>query len=263
MKQPNTITFRTLVFIFLVSICGMLTGQNTEVEMARQMEKTAKENQQRSNGADEIKGSTALDDDAKSYLIETSRAADLKRYKDVRGTPFRYKDFGPGYLYDVTLNEYYIDSLNYNGFSSQFEFYTDGQLRELNPNNFLRVEMVIPEEGRHIYGRGINPKFRDRYAEIIYKGDYITGTMVYDVKNEEKVVQDVGKTLKLRRFTPKSLHYAMVDGDFVTLKLTPKNVAEDLGFKSELLKFMKANKLKPGRQEDLVKIYAKADELYE
>ncbi len=163
----------------------------------------------------------------------------------------------------MTLNEYYIDSLNYNGFTSQFEFYTDGQLRELNPNSFLRVEMVVAEEERHIYGRGINPKFRDRYAEIIYKGDYITGTMVYDVKNEEKIVQDVGKTLKLRRFTPKSLHYAMVDGEFVTLKLTPKNVAEDLGFKSELVKFMKANKLKPGKREDLIKIYAKADELYE
>jgi hypothetical protein len=207
--------------------------------------------------------SPELSADALDYLIESSRAADLKRYKEVRGTPFRYKAFGPGYLYDVTLNEYYIDSLNYNGFTSQFEFYTDGQLRELNPNSFLRVEMVVAEEERHIYGRGINPKFRDRYAEIIYKGDYITGTMVYDVKNEEKIVQDVGKTLKLRRFTPKSLHYAMVDGEFVTLKLTPKNVAEDLGFKSELVKFMKANKLKPGKREDLIKIYAKADELYE
>lgn len=263
MKQPNITIYRTLIFLILVSLWGAVEGQNTETDMVREMEKTANQNKQRPYGDDSAGQTTTLDREAEDYLLEASRPAEAKRYAEVRGTPFRYKDFGPGYMYDVTLNEYYIDSLNYNGFTSQFEFYSDGQLREINPNNFLRVEMVVSEDDRHVYGRGINPKFRDRYAEIIYKGDYITGTMVYDVKNEEKVVQDVGKTLKLRRFTPKSLHYAMVDGDFVTLKLTAKNVAEDLGFKSELLKFMKANKLKPGKREDLIKIYAKADELYQ
>jgi len=234
---------KTLFTLFLVCISCYLSAQSSDESSADTPEE--------------------LSTDALNYLVEASRAAEQKRYKDVRGTPFRYKEFGPGYLYDVTLNEYYIDSLNYNGFTSQFELYVDGQLRELNPNNFLRVEMVVSDDERHVYGRGINPKFRDRYAEVLYKGDFVTGTMVYDVKNEEKVVQDVGKTLKLRRFTPKSLHYAMVDGDFVTLKMTTKNVAEDLGFKSELIKFMKANKLKPGKREDLIKIYAKADELYQ
>jgi hypothetical protein len=97
----------------------------------------------------------------------------------------------------------------------------------------------------------------------VYRGDYITATMVYDVINDEKVVQDVGRTLKLRRFSAKSLHYAMVDGDFMTLKMTAKNLAADLGHKSELLKFIKSDKLKVSQDVDLVKIYQKADSLFE
>ncbi|MEO0732192.1 MAG: hypothetical protein AAFZ52_05120 [Bacteroidota bacterium] len=195
------------------------------------------------------------------YLVETSRAIDPLRYEEVRGTPYRYKNFRPGVLYDLTLNVFHLDSVNFNGFTSQFEYRLDGQTREFNPQNYLRVEIPLEEDGKHVYGRGINPRFRDKYAEIVYKGENLVSTLVYVVENEEKVVQDVGKTLRLRRFNPKSMHYAVVDGEYVALKMSAKNLASDLGFKSELLKFIKANKLKPAKRADLVRIYAEADRL--
>ncbi|MFK8164880.1 MAG: hypothetical protein AB8H12_20710 [Lewinella sp.] len=203
-------------------------------------------------------------EDATAYLIEASRAIDPDRYADVRGTPYRYKDFGPITVFDATLNEYKLERANLNGFTNQVEYYApDGNIRELSAQNFLRVEVPQEDGSKHVYGRGINPKFRDRYAQIIYRGDYITATMIYDVVNDEKVVQDVGRTLKLRRFSAKSLHYAMVDGDFMTLKMSAKNLAEDLGYKSALLKFIKSEKLKLNKDADLVRIYEKADSLFE
>ncbi|MEM9928932.1 MAG: hypothetical protein AAF840_03845, partial [Bacteroidota bacterium] len=204
------------------------------------------------------------DNGAAAYLIETSRLIDPDRYVEVRGTPYRYKEFRKITLYDATLNEYPLERANLNGFTSQFEYYApDGQIRELNPANFLRAEVALDDGSKHIYGRGINPKFRDRYAQIVHRGDYITCTMVYDVKNDEKVVQDVGRTLKLRRFSAKSLYFAMVDGDFVTMKMTAKNVAEDLGFKAELLKFIKSEKLKVSDDDDLIRVLEKAETLFE
>lgn len=209
-----------------------------------------------------VRGQSQLSSDAANYLYEVSRKVDPDRYSEVRGTPYRYKKFGRIDIYDITLNKYQLDSANLNGFTSQFEFYIDGILRELEPNNFIRVE-VAQEEGIHKYARGINPKFRDRYAQIIYKGDNIIATMVYDVKNDEKIVQDVGKTLKLRRFSAKSLHFAMVDGDLIPITLSAKKIAADLGFKKELAAFIKAEKLKPGKLTDLVRIYEQADGMIE
>lgn len=207
---------------------------------------------------------TAEQKDAMAYLIEASREIEPDRYEGVRGTPYRYKEFGPVSVYDATLNEYPLERANLNGFTSQVEYYApDGTIRELSPQNFLRLEVPQEDGSIHVYGRGINPKFYKRYAQIIYRGDYITATMVYDVKNDEKVVQDVGRTLKLRRFSAKSLHYAMVDGDFITLKMTAKSLAEDLGNKSALLKFIKSEKLKVTQDADLVRIYEKADSLFE
>lgn len=204
-----------------------------------------------------------LSEEARNYLYEVSRKVDPDRYHEVRGTPYRYNVFGPVVLYDITLNRYELDSANLNGFTSQFEYYADGILRELLPGNFIRAEVPGQEGGTHKYAHGINMKFRDRYAEIVYKGDNLVATMVYDVKNDEKIVQNVGETLKLRRFSAKSLHFAMVDGDFVNVTLSAKKLAADLGFKKELSAFMKTEKLKPNRREDLLKIYAKADELVE
>jgi hypothetical protein len=63
--------------------------------------------------------STADQDEAMAYLIEASQAIDPIRYKDVRGTPYRYKDFGPMTIYDATLNEYPLERANLNGFTSQ------------------------------------------------------------------------------------------------------------------------------------------------
>lgn len=200
-----------------------------------------------------------------NYLIETSRKVDPDRYRDVRGTPYRYDDFGPITAYDQTLNPFPLKRGNYNAFSQQFEYYADGViLRELSGENFIRVDVPQPDGSTHTYARGINFKYPDKYAQIVHRGENITGTMVYDVENQEKIVQDVGKTLKLRRFQPQSRHYAIVHGEMVQLKLNAKKLAADLGqgHKADLTRFIKANKLKPNRLGDLVKIYAEAERLH-
>jgi len=209
-----------------------------------------------------VRAQSTLSAETIDYLYEVSREVDPKRYSDVRGTPYRYDEFGPVEVYDITLNKYLLDSANLNGFTSQFEYYVDGNLRELQPNTFIRAE-VPQEDGTHKYARGINAKFRNHYAQIIYKGDNIIATMVYDVKNDEKVVQDVGKTIRLRRFSAKSLHFAMIDGEMEPITLSPKKIATDLGNKKKLLAFIKGEKLKPGKPGDLIRIYEKADSLFE
>lgn len=207
-----------------------------------------------------VRAQTDLSTEAMDYIYELSRKVDPDRYTEVRGTPYRYKTFRKAIMYDITLNAYPLDSVNLNGFTSQFEFIVDGIKRELSPENFIRVEIEGPD-GKDKYARGINPKYRDMYAQIVHKGDNLVATMVYEVKNDEKVVQDVGKTVRLRRFSPKSLHFAMVEGELVTIVTSPKRIAKDLGFKKELGAFIKSEKLKPGRIKDLVRIYAQADNL--
>lgn len=207
------------------------------------------------------RGAAELAEDL-NYILEASRNITEKRYEGVRGTPYRYKDFGKVILFDASMRSYPLDKANYNGYSNHFEFYHEGVLRELNGNNFLRVE--VPQAGgdNHIYARGLNIKFPKSYARIVYQGENIIATLIHNVIIDEKVVETPGKTERLKRFSAKSLNYAMVDGEFVTLKLTPKNLAEDLGFPAELRKFIKKEKLKPGRDADLVRIFKEADGMF-
>lgn len=197
-----------------------------------------------------------------NYILKASRNIKEVRYEGIRGTPYRYEDFDKIILFDASMRSYPLDSANYNGFSNHFDFYHEGVLRELNGNNFLRVEVPQAEGEHHIYARGLNVKFPESYARIVYQGENIIATLIYNVLNDEKIVENPGQTLKLQRFSAKSLYYAMVDGEFMTLKLTAKSLAEDLGFPAELKKFIKKEKLKPGKDEDLIRIFAAADEMF-
>ena len=204
------------------------------------------------------------DEVANKFLLDSSRPVDANRYSEIRGTAYRYDEFDTIVIYDLALNPLPLARANYNGFTNQFEYYTaTGELRELSRDGFLRADVPQDDGPDHVYARGINPKFPDRYARIIHRGEMITATLIYDVQNDEKVVQDVGKTLKLRRFAHKSLHYAFLDGEFKILKLNAKSLAQDLGGgeRKQLLAFIKANKLKPTRDADLVRIYAEAERL--
>ncbi len=207
-------------------------------------------------------GSALSQQSEAAYLLEASRPVSDDRYDDVRGTPYRYDEFLPGTIYDTALNAYELDSLNLNGFTSQFEYFVDGELRELANQNFLRAEIINPDGSTHVYGWNINFKFQNKYAELLFRGEYITGTMVYDVSNDEKVVQDVGKTVRLQRFNAKRHFYAMVDGELVALSSSSKRLADELGFKKDITTFIKDNQLKPGDHDDLIKILTYAEELH-
>ncbi|MGB3799034.1 MAG: hypothetical protein WA952_04420 [Lewinella sp.] len=196
------------------------------------------------------------------YLLDASIPVDTDRYKDIRGNPYRYDGFLPGTIYDNTLNAYEIDSLNFNGHRSEFEYYVDGELRSLNNLNFLRVEIVTEDGTQHDYGWNIVQAFPNAYAEILFAGDFITGLVVYEVINDEKVVQDVGKTLRLQRFSPKTHHYAVVDGELVSLSSKAKRLAGELGFPKQIQQRIKQQNLKPTRREELIEILAYAEELY-
>ncbi|THH40389.1 hypothetical protein [Neolewinella litorea] len=196
------------------------------------------------------------------YLLTSSREVDPNRYREVRGDPYRYSTFRSGILFDGALNRYVVDSLNFNGFTSQFEYRANGELRELANRHFLRVQTTGDAGEPHIYAFGINPKFPDKYAELIYTGDFVTATLVYDVINDEKVVQDVGKTVRLRRFNPKPLYYAFVDGELVALRMSARRLPSDLGLKGPVSRFIKEHGLDPARRADLLRILQYADDLY-
>jgi hypothetical protein len=241
-------------------VSAQVTQQGLQVEKAQQQ--VARNKLPLRDEAKQPVQTAEVGDDDLAYLLDASRVVDTKRYPGVRGTPYRYKTFGKVLLFDTAMHPYPLDSSNYNGFSNQYEFYHEGVLRELNGSNFLRVEVPQAEGPDHIYARGINMKFRESYARIIFQGENIIATQVYNVINDEKIVENPGETLKLRRFSAKTLHFAMVDGEFVTLKLSPKKIAEGLGHPSELKKFIKEEKLKPSNEADLMRIFEKADTLF-
>ena len=72
----------------------------------------------------------------------------------------------------------------------------------------------------------------------------------------EKEVQDVGKTVMMKRFFRKFNYYLVLKGELKSIKLSKKNLISTLGHKKELETFIKKNKLKVDRDGNLREIMA-------
>ncbi|MBB4079914.1 hypothetical protein GGR28_002541 [Lewinella aquimaris] len=195
------------------------------------------------------------------YLHENSLVVEFGRYRGVQGTAYRYATFRPGVLYDAALNEYPVDSLNFNGFTSRFECVIDGELRELAGHHFLRARVRDDDGVEHTYGWAINPSLPDKYAELLFHGDFLTASMFYEVTNDYKGESSMGKPGRLARFVSRSHYYAMVDGELVSLSMSPRRLAGDLGLREELTAYIKEHKLKTANRDDLLRILARAEAL--
>ncbi|MCP9234991.1 hypothetical protein [Lewinella sp. JB7] len=195
------------------------------------------------------------------YLQGHSVAVEGGRYQDVQGTPYRYPTFRPGVLFDEVLLEYPVDSLNFNGHTSRFEFWSAGELRELIGNRFLRARIADDDGVEHTYAWSINPNHPGKYAELIYHGDYLTATQFHETITDQPLGKKIRNSADPIRFVARTSSYALIDGELKSLNLQPRRLASDLGFRNELTALIKEHGLKPARREDLIRILAHADSL--
>jgi hypothetical protein len=199
---------------------------------------------------------------AEEYVRGASQAVSERRYEEIDGNPYRYSSYRPAFMLDAVLNRYDFDSLNYNGYSGRFEYVEDGKLRELSQRTFLRATVMEEDGSEHLYVWSANPRFSDQYAEVLFRGDFVTATLVYTVVADEKSAQTPGSAARGRRFNVKRYYYAQVNGELTTLSARAKKLAEELGHSRQIREFIKENDLKPGRREDLIRVLTFADTLF-
>jgi hypothetical protein len=197
-----------------------------------------------------------------TYLLKTSWAVDPDRYNGIKGEPHLDKDFGPAILYDANGRAYHLKKVNFNRFSGRFDYLaTDGSMREILPINFPRISILRESAPPDDYVWRGNTKFTDTYAHLVYHGKNITATRIYEMENITTTLQDVGKTLEINRFVPKTHNWVVIEGSWQTFKINNKKLAAVLDDSGRLLKYINQEDLDAGDASDLRKIFAKADEL--
>lgn len=204
----------------------------------------------------------ALGAQADSLLLVNSKTVDDRRYDDIKGSPFLFKN--PVKARVIRNDANIIDDvmLNYNGYTRNFEIASGDAMIELDRSWYLRVEIPAadnPEVADEIIGdklifqRGIAAKFNDQFTMLLYVGDDLFLIKDFNVEKRTNTVQDVGKTVEFEKFTPRRHYYIKRRGKLNQIRLKKKSLIDALD-NPEVEKYIKSNKLRCDSEEEVIQV---------
>ena len=186
---------------------------------------------------------------------------DPDRYKGIKRSPYLYKKFIAGKVFDKAEGYWVYIPLNYNGYSKQFEFEENGIASELNEKFYERIVMISGNfnpayspkymSDSTVFVKGAHPNYpEDFYIEVFRKDDFAI-LKYFEIDLSERKVEDVGKTLVLKSFASRFRYFHVTGNVVKNIKLNKRGL-EPLVDK-ETLSYMKKAKIKGDTEKDWVK----------
>ena len=177
-----------------------------------------------------------------------------KDYSKIEGSPYLFKEWHKGTLYDIKDNATTEAAINFNGDTGKVVIQEEDKIIELNENLYNRIEIMVDGKKEVLVNR-ITP-IDLTYYRAIYQSEMHQALEKFesDLK-EDDGVGTYGASSKRAKFMNKTKFFLFKDGKLHQVNRNNKKLVEFL--KSPRLKgYIKKNKLNLKKDEDLVKALA-------
>lgn len=196
-------------------------------------------------------GISLLSAQTKSIFVN-AKAINETRYSEYKGSPYLFDDWQIADIYDAEGKAFEKMELNFNGYSKEIEIRKGNQYIELDRKVFTKIELSLKEHPK-VFKKGMHDFFKDDFVEVVYDGKDLQMVKKFRAGITEKEINDVGKTIKIKRFEKKIEYYFIKEGKLQNVKLKKKSLYAFLGHKKEIESYLKKNKLKITKESDLKK----------
>ncbi len=191
-------------------------------------------------------------------IFDNAQKIDNDRYKGYKGNPYYFKIWVYGDVYNQNGEKYEDLLLNYNIESSTFEVTNGERYLELDPRYYWAVtvkqdkNVVDLEDDRDsiVFIRGLLPDDERKFVEVLYNGSRVKLLKELYVALSSKKIENVGQTIKLKRFNRKDKHFLVVDGEYKKIKMKKKDALKTMGPEKELKNWLKSSKNKLKKDKD-------------
>ncbi len=191
----------------------------------------------------------------KTHFFDNAREIKINRYEEVKGTPYIYKEWRLANIIDNNNLIFENVSLNYNGYTKNFEVRIDDQFIELNEKFYKRIDVLLPnKKEKEVYLRGVHEKFKEGFIRVLFNKDNIMLLKDFEARMIENVVQNVGIPETFRRFVPITKYFIKNNDELTPINLNKKSIQAYFENKIDLDDFVKKNKIKMKSEEDIIKI---------
>lgn len=193
-----------------------------------------------------------------------------ERYADIKDSPYLFKEeWVPADLLTKDMKRIPNMPTRYNLYTGEFEVRQGDKFIRLANDRFMRIEFEVDEAGNKleqggeklVFQASFHPRFKDHFINLIYSGTSMVVFRDFRVIISEKTVQNVGDTVKFKRFYKKVDYYLLQNGELKTINPNKKQLIKVLGHKKELESFIKENKLDLESAADLNKLFTFAETL--
>lgn len=186
------------------------------------------------------------------------------RYKEYKGSPFYFKDWVKGDIYNQNGDVFENMTINYNIFESLFEILEGKKYAIMDPYFYWCVkvdkednpEMMKDMQDSILFIRGLMANDEKKFVQVMYNGTHIKLLKDMNVAESVKSFQNVGQTVTNKRFNRKDKYYIVIDGEYNEVKLNKKDILKALGPKKELEQWAKEQKNKLKKDADFESLLA-------
>lgn len=176
-----------------------------------------------------------------------------KDYSKVQGSPYLFKDWHKGTLYDIKDKPTAATAINFNGDTGKVVMQEDDKIIELNENLYNRIELMVDGKKEVLVNR-VTP-IDLTYYRAIYQSEMHQALERFESDLKEDEVGTYAASSKRAKFMNKTKFYLFKDGKLHQVNRNNKKIIDFL--KSPRLKgYLKKNKLNLKKDEDLVKALA-------
>lgn len=176
-----------------------------------------------------------------------------QRYSKIQGSPYLFKAWNKGNLYDVKDQVLPHASINFNGETGLLEIKEDEKTIQLNQNLYNRVEIMVDGK-KKVFVNRVTPVDLT-YYRAVYQSDIMQFLEKFESKLKEEDVATYGASKSRSKFVNKTKYFVFKEDKMHEVSRNSKKLVAFL--KSPRLKgYIKKNKLNLKKDEDLVKALA-------
>lgn len=206
-----------------------------------------------------ILGVKVLDAQVANVMGGNNELIRTKKYEDIRGSAYLYNSWSSGSVEDKDGKIYTNVLLRYDAFKDKFEINQDGQIFEINPLLYPKVQFTLVDNNsgdiqKHEFSSGYK---MDGYPPVAYFDIVFSNKVVLlkKVKKEfiEKTVTNYGTSVVQKSFQTNVFYFLLSpSGQQIELKPNKKYIESIPDLKQSFELYSKSTKSKFKSEQDLI-----------
>lgn len=184
-----------------------------------------------------------------------SRVYDADQYKDYKGSPYLWKENKEVIIVDKDAKDYKSVIGNYNGLDGEFEVYKDNLFIRLPHTTYINIEIINDPEIKYTLYSNVHPKLKNKYSIQHHSAPNYRIFESFIPKESVVKIETPGKTTEVNKIIPRSKYYILTGSHLIQFKISKKKLIKQFGHKKEIKAFLKENKIKIKKIEDVLPLF--------